>query len=75
MWVAIATTLYHDDVPKHQVVFGPFRTQPAADAYARQIRNDFSFIRTVKLHKPLENPPIHPNQAEISDYIDPSVAN
>lgn len=74
MWVVICT-MYEDELPLQQVVYGPFATMADAGMFVNENRSAWETVRLAPLIKPPENPQIHPNQAQIGDYIDPSVAN
>ena len=56
------------------VAYGPFdKAQDASDFGARNF--EFSWVCELLRVKSPQLPLIHPNQAQISDYIDPAVAN
>lgn len=74
MWVAICTK-YEGQLPASQQIFGPFDVLSAAESFSAANTHNFDFIRIAAVSKPPKMPQIHPNQAEIGDYIDPSVAN
>lgn len=74
MWIVKCVDFIHTMPP--QVIFvGPFPWQDDADDFIRSNTRYWDELTAIPLVKPPEKLSIHPNQAEISDYTDPSVAN
>lgn len=74
MYFVVFTDFDLDDLPVVTNV-GPFRDFLAAQDYAMANFVDHHQYQVSALVPPAKTTSIHPNQSQISDYIDPVVAN
>lgn len=74
MWV-VRCVDYDERGKQTEVVVGPFRDREEVDDFMRDNSLNYAHLDAIPLLAPPVRTAIHVNQAQIGDYIDPSVAN